>query len=75
MRLILIAPLFLALLAAQEVKTVQGYASSESEACEISVAKALKKADEDAIKSRCECYRQDGGDWLCYTDYIVPPKG
>jgi len=48
-------------------KTTQGYAQYKSYACDLSVEKALKIGSEEDIISRCQCYKQDGNDWLCYT--------
>ena len=52
-------------------KTLQGYAQYKSQACQISVEKALKLGQEEDIISRCECYKQYGNDWLCYTQIKV----
>lgn len=65
--LTLILLLTLSLFAEDKEKTTQGYAQYKSQACDISVDKALKIGIEEDIISRCQCYKQDGNDWLCYT--------
>jgi len=69
--LIALLLLTLSLLAKDSEKTTQGYAQYKSYACDISVKKALKLGLEEDISSRCECYKQDGNDWLCYTTIKV----
>ena len=59
--------LTLSLFAENKEKMTQGYAQYKSQACDLSVEKALKVGPEEDIISRCECYKQDGNDWLCYT--------
>ena len=65
--LTLLTLLTLSILAEEKEKMTQGYAQYKSYACDISVEKALKIGVEEDIISRCECYKQDGNDWLCYT--------
>lgn len=68
MKQVLLLTLLMSLLfGAEGEKTTQGYAQYKSLACDISIKKALKFGLEDAISSRCECYKQDGNDWLCFT--------
>jgi hypothetical protein len=59
--------------AQEELKTTQGYAQYKSDACDISINKALKIGSEEDIVGRCSCYKQDGNDWLCYTT-VKPTK-
>ncbi len=61
------------LVAKEENKTTQGYAQYKSDACDLSVKRALKFGDETDIVTKCSCYLQDGNDWLCYTT-IKPTK-
>ncbi|MDH5464862.1 MAG: hypothetical protein OEW60_04475 [Thiovulaceae bacterium] len=60
-------------LQASELSITQGYAQDKDDACRISVEKVLKNNQESAIKTRCQCYRQDSRDWICYT-YFKPQK-
>lgn len=53
--------------AEDQEKMTQGYAQYKSQACDLSVQKALKIGLEEDIINRCECYKQDGNDWICYT--------
>ena len=61
------------ILDASELSITQGYAQYKDDACRISVEKVLKNNQESAIKTRCQCYRQDSHDWICYT-YFEPQK-
>ena len=61
-------------LQATELSIMQGYAQDKDEACSLSVNKVLKRVDESAIKTRCQCYRQDSRDWICYTYYEQKKK-
>ena len=61
-------------LTASELLITQGYAQEKDSACSLSVEKALKQVSEEAIKTRCQCYRQDSRDWICYTYYQKQKK-